>query len=394
MKRVFLLLTGGAFLVLILVIAALAVNSIHQLARSQEQVASILEPYSARLVTVSELQVAAYTRGDRLLRMAMEEDPFARDQLFLEFNRAGFLVGSGRQKLLKLGLGVKERKLFDEQSALIDRIVPMQEKVTDYLGDGRLDIARSILIAEGIPMQESFIEMLEELHQEMQMAHSLALEKAEEDYQRGRLITLSLSISAVMLGLGLATFTLRRLANNAREIERQITELKTSRAALEVEVTHDAMTGLANRKLFYDRLKQAMLHAKRYNRKVGVLFVDLDNFKTVNDLYGHHIGDALLSEVSKRLQESVRESDTVARAGGDEFLIMLGNLNSKEDCETAIDKIEGGLERKASLCGVELMISASIGQAIYPEDGVTEDALIRVADASMYRIKTGQPRSH
>ncbi len=394
MNRIFLFLIAGAFLVLTLLIAALAANGIYQLGRLNNQIETVLKQYSLKLDTVSTLQVDSYTRGDRLLRMAIEEDPFVRDELFIEFNRAGFLVGSGRRKLLELGLTIEERKLFDEQSQLIERIIPMQERVIDYLHRDQIVDARNVLIAEGIAMQSRLVEMLGVLHEDMRATHTQALNKAAENYQRGRFLTYLLGISATIFGLALAAFTMNRLVRNARDIDQQIKDLESSRSALEAEATHDAMTGLANRKLFYDRLKQAMLNAKRYNRKVGVLFVDLDNFKTVNDLYGHHVGDALLEEVAKRLQDSVRESDTIARAGGDEFLILLGNLNRPEDCDAAIDKIEDALEMKANLHDVELMISASIGRAIYPDDGVTEDALIRAADASMYRVKTGQPRTH
>jgi diguanylate cyclase (GGDEF)-like protein len=392
MKRVFLLLTGGAFLVLTLLVAALAANGLYQLEHLQRQMGTIVEQHNRKIEVVTNIQVAAHARADRLLRMAIERDPFSRDQLYLEFNRAGFLVGSGRQQLQQLGLTPEEQQLFDEQGELIRRIEPMQERVTDYLTRGQVENAWSVLVAEGIPMQERFNEMLAGLREKLQHANELSLQDARLDYRRSLFFTLLSGIAATVLGIGLAWFTLRRLSANSRDIDWQLTALEASRAAFEVEATHDAMTGLANRKLFYDRLRQALLHARRYNGKVGVLFVDLDNFKTVNDLYGHHVGDALLAEVAQRLVASVRESDTVARAGGDEFLVMLGELGGREDCQAAVEKIETALASKARLHGVELLISASIGQALYPEDGVTEDELIRAADTSMYRIKTGHPR--
>jgi diguanylate cyclase (GGDEF)-like protein len=394
MKRVFFLLTGGAFLALTLLIAALAVNGIYQLERLQKQMDTVVELHNRKIETVTAIQVDALARADRLLRMAIERDPFSRDQLFLEFNRAGFLVGSGRNRLRELGLTAEEQKLFDEQSRLIEKIMPMQDRVTDYLAREQAENAWSVLVAEGIPMQERLNGQLATLRSKLQQANNLALWETRQEYQRNLSFTLASGILATMLGVGLAWFTLRRLIANAREIDWQMHALEASRAALEVEATHDAMTGLANRRLFYDRLKQAMLHAKRNNTKVGVLFVDLDNFKTVNDLYGHHVGDELLGEIARRLVGNVRESDTVARAGGDEFMVLLGDAVSAEDCRIAIGKIEDALKNKLKLNGVELTISASIGHAVYPDDGLSEDDLIRAADASMYRVKSGHARAH
>lgn len=394
MRRIFLLLTGGAFLSLTLLIAGLAFNGIYQLERLQKRMGTVVELHNRKIETVTAIQVDALARADRLLRMAIERDPFSRDQLFLEFNRAGFLVGSGRQHLRELGLTPEEQKLFDEQSRLIRKIMPMQEKVTDYLAHEQVEDAWSVLVAEGIPMQERLNELLAALRTKLQQANNLALWEARNEYRRSLLLTLLSGILATMLGVGLAWFTLTRLVANARKIDWQMRALEESRAAFEVEATHDAMTGLANRKLFYDRLKQAMLHAKRNSTKVGVLFVDLDNFKTVNDLYGHHVGDELLGETARRLVGSMRESDTVARAGGDEFMVILGDAGSPEDCRAAIENIEAALGKRGSLSGIELMVTASIGYAIYPDDGVTEDALIRAADASMYRIKSGRTRAH
>lgn len=391
MKRIFILLTGGAFLALTLLIAALAANSIYQLEQFQGRMDRLVELQNRKIEAVTAIQVDALARSDRLLRMAIERDPFSRDQLFLDFNRAGFLVGSDRQHLRDLGLTPEEQKLYDQQSELIEKIIPMQERITDLLARERAEDAWGILVAEGIPMQERLNDMLAAMRGQMQMANNLALWETRQYYQRNRQITLLAGVLATILGLGLAWFTLRRLNANAKQIEWQMKALEASRAAFEAEATHDALTGLANRKLFYDRLRQALLRARRNKIKLGVLFVDLDNFKAVNDLHGHHIGDALLVEVARRLRGSVRASDTVARAGGDEFLVLLEELGSAYDCRTAADKVRASLTGKVTLRGVELTIAASIGQAVYPDDGPGEDDLIRTADASMYRHKMRGP---
>lgn len=391
MKRMFILLSGGAFLVLLLLIAALAVNGIYQLDRLQKQLDAVVELQNRKIETVTTMQVNVFARGDRLLRMAIERDPFSRDQLYLEFNRAGYLMGSARQHLMQLGLTPEEKELFDEQGRLIRKIEPMQERVTDFLARSEVENAWSVLVAEGIPMQEQLNAMLAGLREKMQQTSNLAMWNTRQEIQHNLYFTLLFGISATALGIALAWFTLRRLIANAREIEWRVEALQASRMRFEMEATHDAMTGLANRKLFYDRLRQALLNAKRHNSKVGVLFIDLDNFKEVNDIYGHHVGDALLSKVAEWLVASVRESDTVARAGGDEFLVLLGDPHGREDCQAAVDKIEAAMKRKLNLHGIELSVSASIGQAIYPDDGSTEDDLIRAADASMYRIKNSRP---
>jgi len=166
-------------------------------------------------------------------------------------------------------------------------------------------------------------------------------------------------------------------------------ELERSRAALREEATHDPLTGLANRRLFYDRLQQAIRHAHRYGGKVGILYVDMDRFKDINDRHGHHIGDAVLMEVAQQLRDCVRESDSVARLGGDEFVVLLEGVQGRHDCVAAALKIEHSLAHSARFDDLELDIDASIGQAVYPDDGSDEDALIRAADAAMYRVKSG-----
>ncbi|MHB1091464.1 diguanylate cyclase domain-containing protein [Thiobacillus sp.] len=158
---------------------------------------------------------------------------------------------------------------------------------------------------------------------------------------------------------------------------------------MRIEATHDPLTGLANRRLFYDRLQQAIRHALRYGGKVGILYLDVDRFKDINDLHGHYIGDAVLMEMAQRLQDCVRESDSVARLGGDEFVVLLEGVEGRQDCIAAALKVEQSLTHAARFGDLHLEINASIGQALYPDDGSDEDALIRAADAAMYRVKSG-----
>ena len=151
---------------------------------------------------------------------------------------------------------------------------------------------------------------------------------------------------------------------------------------------HDVLTELPNRTLFSDRLQQALAVSKRQQSKLAILFVDLDNLKTVNDVYSHNAGDALLKEVARRMRECVRESDTVGRLGGDEFVLLLPGVDSEEQAVQIAEKIRLALTLPIDAEGVSLGTSASIGIALYPDHGLNETDLINNADIAMYEAKS------
>jgi diguanylate cyclase (GGDEF)-like protein/PAS domain S-box-containing protein len=166
-----------------------------------------------------------------------------------------------------------------------------------------------------------------------------------------------------------------------------ITERKRAQEYIAHLAHHDAMTGLPTRTLFRDRLDAALAGAARCQRKVGVLMIDLDNFKRINDLMGHHVGDELLIVIAKRLRNCVRASDTVARMGGDEFTVVLDELSAAEDAELVAEKIVREIAMPVSIGSHVIHPTASIGVSVYPETGLTTEALLMNADAAMYRTK-------
>lgn len=150
---------------------------------------------------------------------------------------------------------------------------------------------------------------------------------------------------------------------------------------------YDVLTGLPNRILFSDRVSSAINLAKRYDKQMAVMFLDLDNFKNVNDSMGHHIGDLLLQEIAIRLKSAVRESDTISRMGGDEFTILLQNLNHKKDVFNCAIRIMKSIAPPCLVSGYMLDVTVSIGIAFYPEDGSTYEELLKNADTAMYKAK-------
>jgi len=168
---------------------------------------------------------------------------------------------------------------------------------------------------------------------------------------------------------------------------RDLTELKRAEEQIAHQALHDSLTDLPNRNLLYDRLNHAINEAKRLNKKVAILFLDLDHFKLINDSLGHDIGDKLLIEASKRLKKVVRKADTVARIGGDEFIIVLENINSAYDAVKKSKEILNVISNVYQINSHQLFISGSIGISIYPDDGQTTYELIKNADIAMYYAK-------
>jgi diguanylate cyclase (GGDEF)-like protein/PAS domain S-box-containing protein len=166
-----------------------------------------------------------------------------------------------------------------------------------------------------------------------------------------------------------------------------ITELHHKDVLLQHQAYHDALTGLPNRLLLQDRLSQAIEIGRRANEGVAVMFIDLDRFKIVNDSLGHDAGDLLLMEMSERLKHCLRRSDTVARLGGDEFVAVLSNFDSAAEVADVAEKIVAHLVKPVVIKGHQITVGASVGIAMFPQDGIDVSTLMKDADAAMYRAK-------
>jgi len=196
-----------------------------------------------------------------------------------------------------------------------------------------------------------------------------------------------LAIQSVQLGAqdflvksGISELALRRSLYYA--IER-----KNLLEQLQYLAHYDVLTGLANRKLFYDRLKQDIVGARRSQKSLALIFLDLNDFKLINDSLGHRSGDDLLKEVANRLQNCIRTTDCAARMGGDEFTLILNDLNNSEDAALIADKILQALAEPLTLNAQQVITHASLGIAIYPDDCADIESLIGAADAAMYQAK-------
>jgi diguanylate cyclase (GGDEF)-like protein len=185
------------------------------------------------------------------------------------------------------------------------------------------------------------------------------------------------------------------VVNHALEDEvksRQMLEYQLEAAIKQEETAnhaafHDPLTGLANRVLFNDRLEHGLAQAKRHGWTLAVMFMDLDDFKSINDSYGHDVGDYVLQTIARRLNENTRGDDTVSRYGGDEFLYLLMEMRNEQDITLIAEKIMKAIQVPLDISGRDIAIKPSIGISIFPKDGITADTLVKNADKAMYQAK-------
>jgi diguanylate cyclase (GGDEF)-like protein len=185
---------------------------------------------------------------------------------------------------------------------------------------------------------------------------------------------------------------LTRIVRYSIERHRLRTRLDEARRLAAYRADHDPLTGLSNRGLLMTRLGHSLSQSRRYGDSFGVVYVDLDDFKTINDRFGHAAGDAVLRQVASCMVAGVRQSDTVARIGGDEFVLLMEREPSREEVERDIGRLAARVASSVRVEGEDLRVTLSWGIAMYPDDGQSEDALLRAADAAMYRAKAAKRR--
>ncbi len=240
------------------------------------------------------------------------------------------------------------------------------------------------------------LEEVQALPSFLELAHPIDRERIAQNHQRrlrGELFPNRYDI-AIITKAGErreVEITVSPISTNGRPgvlvVAVDISERKRVEAHVQYLALHDALTGLANRALFFDRLNGAIVAARRKEGAFALLYLDLDNFKSINDTYGHEVGDLALRSVAERLRNCVRESDTVARLGGDEFVLLVNDTVDEGAAAIVAEKANAALTRPLPIDGCRHTIGASIGIALYPRHGEDADSLIRRADAAMYGAK-------
>jgi diguanylate cyclase (GGDEF)-like protein len=363
----------AGFAAMLMLMSVLAVVSLVQVQESHEQLAYIADDHMVKMRLSENLQFFARERTVLLQRALLSPDPFERDALWMEYKaRAGDFIAA-QAELREHPLSPEEEELLAQQSARAAVAMPLLDRVMELILDERPLEAEPLLVNVALPSQDRVIESLIEMRNQARDSAEAAAERASVLQTRARGLLLAMALTVLIAGAIVSGAVVRRVRLAAREQGHL--------------ASHDALTNLPNRALILDRLGHAIAHADRAEHQVGVMFLDLDHFKTINDTLGHGQGDRLLRSVAEQLQQAVRASDTVGRIGGDEFVVVLDQLDSAEDAARVADKIIAGIAPQVAVLGRGLHSSTSIGIALYPLDGKEPIELLERADAAMYHAK-------
>ena len=363
----------AGFVTQLLLILFVAAIGLQQLGTTMDNLNKVVDVHMRNQELTKTMVVAARERSMIMLMLTRSEDPFERDELLLLFDSKGSQFSSARQALLEQPLQETERELIARQGRLIRVSLPIQNQVIDLIRNGHIRDAAEIALGQAIPAQNAVMAVLSQLDAETQRVSTAASNKAREDHRVARLWIYLLSTTALLAGLFVATVVFYFATRISREREQL--------------ATHDTLTGLPNRMLFMDRLEQSLIRAKRHQTLVGVMFIDLDRFKRVNDTLGHAAGDRLICGVARRLRETVRAEDIVARLGGDEFVVVISDVLALNPILQVVEKMLATVTEPYNLDGHEIFCSCSIGVSVYPYDGTTSSDLLKYADTAMYHAK-------
>ncbi len=377
----------AGFAVLIVLMAGLIGHAVWHIGDLKERMRDIVELRNLKIQLATDLQEASYNRHSALVYQALARDAFERDENFQQYIRWGYQVGLARSKLKAMPLDAFERDNLSQQDVLVMQIIEQQELISDLAARGQMEAARSRLAADLRPLNLEYTETVDTLRRHERDLIRVALEQTQQATEKAISLHLGLGAVMILLALLISEATRRLLRRHAETIFEQMHQLEQAGSRLEHQATHDPLTGLANRVLFYRRLEEAMVHAEQEQFSLAVMYVDLDDFKQVNDVHGHAAGDALLKTVAKRLHHVMRIADTAARLGGDEFALLFVGVQETSDCPPLCAKVEKEVSQPLDFEGVLLTPACSIGYALYPRDGISLDTLLNTADGRMYQAK-------
>lgn len=367
--------TAG-FALIVLLLATLTLVGLLRIAEINRHMEQIVKNNNVKTELVHTMKDALRERTIITHLVSLLKDPFAQDEEYQNFSNQGAAFSAARAALEAMSQNAEEKEVLTRMRALTLKTQPHVVQAVELAMNGNTTESRKLIETEVVSAQKAIALELNKLLKVQKSATEEAVSEAQKSYENTRLLMFILGGSAIALGLVIAVVVIRNANTQANSLQHQ--------------AMFDNLTNLPNRVLFADRLQQTLLIARREKRAFGLFAIDLDRFKEINDTLGHHVGDKVLQHVSACARSCLRESDTVARMGGDEFAVLLATISDLDGAVAVAKKILAALGEPFELAGRTLEVGASIGVVLFPKHGEDPDVLMRQADAAMYIAKQTQ----
>lgn len=364
---------GLGFVVVLGLMVSLSTIGLGYVAGNNQRLKSIIQINNVKIELATEMQSALRERALSLYALPILADPFEKDDEIQRFNAQAVIYLKARDSLQGMSLSPKEDAILNNIRELANTAHPEVQKVVDMSTsvDDQTQVFNQIRNV-AMPRQRVLAEQVNVLLALQRQQTVAAVKAAEKSYAHVGDLMLGLGSAALLIGIMIAVFVSQRVARQAMQLAAQ--------------AMYDPLTGLANRSLLLDRLDHEIELSRREHLSFGVVLMDLDRFKEVNDTLGHDVGDELLREVGRRLKAVVRAGDTVSRLGGDEYVLLIHKLEPDEAAFIA-NKILAALDKPFHWQNESIDISASLGITFYPAHCTDSGELLRRADIAMYAGK-------
>ncbi len=364
---------GTGFVVVLALMVTLSAIGLRYVAEANQHLKDITQNNNVKIELATEMHSALRERAISMHTLPSITDPFDKDAEIQRFNAQATRYAKARTRLESMPLSPKEReiltRIFNMTSEAGSEVQAVMEMST--FNDNPTEVFEFIRNV-AMPRQRLIAEQVDLMLELQRRQTSAAVQDAEQSYARVRDLMLGLGTAALLIGIMIAGFISQRVARQAGQLETQ--------------AMYDLLTGLPNRSLLHDRLNHAIELSKRKSASFGVILMDLDRFKSINDTLGHDVGDEVLREVGRRLNATIRAEDTVARLGGDEYVLLIDDLEPQGAALIA-NKILASLDRPFLWQNQSIDLGASLGCSFYPSQCGDASGLLRCADIAMYVAK-------
>jgi diguanylate cyclase (GGDEF)-like protein len=386
------------FGLILIIILFLAVTAIYRFMQMQSDFETVVDTYNVRVILVHHMRILARERTPLLFTLVESDDPFEVEELDDQLTRLGSQYMTTRAQLIKTNLDVDEMHHLELHREAARIITPIQREIINLMKQGDPENAKRLLLKHASPLQVKALQNLDNLLILEQEKSKISIEKARSNFQKTLIFLVIASILGTILCITIGLFVsirfsrllaLLKKTNKSLEskVNQRTSQLQGLNKKLEELANYDSLTKIPNRNLFIELLSQGIKLSKRNNTSTGLLFIDLDGFKKVNDDFGHDYGDKLLVQVASRLKQSARDVDVIARLGGDEFTVILTDVADSHAAAQVAERIVNNIKKPYKIEEQLIIIGSSIGVALYPQHADNLDDLIKMADEAMYQVK-------